>query len=459
MGLHSFLLPSLFSSFFIIAALSTLDFPLGAQVTIPIPSAFESGFKGRAFVLDARRAPPNFRVALSVEAISSGGGGGSSGYLCSLVVFLKETKVWTSDYAAKFLPAKSCVLKLTENGDLRLTDSVGKIGWRTLTSGRGVKELHLQKDTGNLILRDAENKTKWQSFDYPGSVLLRGQRLNTPARLTTFPTDFSVYYSLELQQGKLVTYLNWRDKKYSYWKFSPRGDRNISFAQLGWRGLKLFDRNSRKIAQILAGGSVRFLSLGSKGNLGLYYYSTARGKFEASFKALRFCDLPLSCGPCGVCSSSTNTCKYLQLSRMEKNNIGTSFCGDSASEVVMEEIKGVDTVLRPPFPKANLSLEECLGSCLEDCSCAAAFYMERECFLYKLVGGLREVENGSGFSYWVKIQKEKIRVHGVSSSLLTKILILGGVIDGVALFVIMWGLLYYFCKIHKKTDNSEPNNN
>lgn len=204
---------------------------------------------------------------------------------------------------------------------------------------------------------------------------------------------------------------------------------------------------------------MRFLSLGSKGNLGLYYYSTARGKFEASFKALRFCDLPLSCGPCGVCSSSTNTCKYLQLSRMENNNIGTSFCGDSASKVVMEEIKGVDSVLRPPFPKANLSLEECLGSCLEDCSCAAAFYMERECFLYELVGGLREVENGSRFSYWVKVQKEKTRVHGVSSSLLTKILILGGVIDGLALFLIMWGLLYYFCKIHKKTDNSEPNNN
>lgn len=138
MGLHSFLLTFLFYSFFIVAALSTLDFRLGAQVTIPIPSAFELGFKGRAFVLDARRAPPNFRVALSVEAIG-GGGGGSSGYLCSLVVFLKETKVWMSDYAAKFLPVRSCVLKLTENGDLRLTDSVGNIGWRTVTSARGVK--------------------------------------------------------------------------------------------------------------------------------------------------------------------------------------------------------------------------------------------------------------------------------------------------------------------------------
>lgn len=89
-------------------------------------------------MLDARRAPPNFRVALSVEAIGGGGSGGS-GYLCSLVVFLKETRVWTSDYAAKFLPARSCVLKLAENGDLLLTDSVGKIGWRSVTSGRGVK--------------------------------------------------------------------------------------------------------------------------------------------------------------------------------------------------------------------------------------------------------------------------------------------------------------------------------
>ncbi|XP_072998237.1 EP1-like glycoprotein 4 [Typha latifolia] len=450
-----------------LVVLCRLDFPLGGQVTIPIPSAYQPGFVGRAFVLDAAKEPPNFRVSLSVEAIGGG-------YACSLVVLMEDLKVWASDHYVKFFPEKKCVLGLMEDGDLRVMDWEGKIGWQTRTSRQGVKGLYLQKDTGNLILADAKNQTKWQTFDNPTDVLLWGQRLNVPACLTSSSTNSSASYSLEIQKDKVVAYLKWREENYSYWEFEPRSERKIAFAKLGSRGLKLFDNSSQKIAQILAVGSgaAQYFALGSEGNLGLYSFSNYKGKFKASYKALRFCDLPLPCGVYGICSS-TSTCRYLQLSSIQSNvtanlkqGIYNELCGVFGAEVVMVKLRGVVSVLRTPDTNVNVSQEECVESCLEDCSCAAVLYSdgsginsERECSHYGLVAGAREVEGLSGLGYWVKLPKGTARVQGISSSLLAKILIIGGAIDGVALCVILGGLLYYFLIIRKRAVNSSTDNN
>lgn len=116
---------------------SALSFPVGGRVTIPVPSAYQPGFVGRAFVLAAGNAPPDFRAALSVEAIAG------AGYSCSVVVLLGDVKVWASDHVAKFIPAGRCVLELTPDGDLQLMDRAGRIGWRSGTSGLGVKVISI----------------------------------------------------------------------------------------------------------------------------------------------------------------------------------------------------------------------------------------------------------------------------------------------------------------------------
>ncbi|RWV88204.1 hypothetical protein GW17_00049726 [Ensete ventricosum] len=269
--------------------------------------------------------------------------------------------------------------------------------------------------------------------------MLWGQRLDASSRLTSFPVNSSAFYSLEVHKDQLVAYLNWRGERYSYWALRPRAGRSIAYTRVGTTGLKVFDVNSWKIAQILAmkSGAVRFLALGSKGNLGLYYYSASHGRFQPSCRALEFCELPLPCGPYGICSS-TNTCAYLQLSGMEYS---TSFCGLASSEVEMVEVRRVVTVLRTSSSASNVSKEECLASCLEDCSCAAALHTNGHgvgtgewCSRYALVGGAREVEvKATESSYWIKVVKKGSARHETSSSLVTKVIIVGGVVDAVAL--------------------------
>ncbi|WOK95496.1 G-type lectin S-receptor-like serine/threonine-protein kinase SD2-5 [Canna indica] len=437
-----------------------LSFPVGGRVAIPLPSLYQPDFVGRAFLISANNdAPPQFRAGLSIEAVQGG-------YSCSIVVLLGDVKVWASDHVAKFFPAGSCVLELTPTGDLQLKDSSGRIGWRSGTLGLGVQSLHLKKNTGNLILIDGRNQTKWQSFDYPSNTMLWGQRLNSSSQLTLFPINSSSFYSFEIEQDKLAAYLNWRGNKYSYWELKPRAGKRIAFIRLGSKALKAFNNNSAKIAQISAmkPETVRFLALGRKGNLGLYYYSASQGRFEASHRALEFCDLPLPCGPYGICSS-TKSCSYLQVSGMEYR---ASFCGLSNSEVEMVELKRIVSVLRTSSPIANVSKEECLASCLEDCSCAAALYLnghgdgstEELCYQYGLVGGAREIEIGNLESnFWVKVAKKGSGHEEKSSDLLTKVLIVGGAVDVVALCVILGGFLYYFFKVRKRSVDSGTDNN
>lgn len=118
-------------------ALSSADFPLGGQATVQLPPApYQRGFAARAVVLDAQgHRQPAFAAAVSAEA-------GAGRCTCSLVVLLGGVKVWASDHLEKFVPAALCRLELTEDGQLRLTDGAGKVGWLSGTAGQGVKVMH-----------------------------------------------------------------------------------------------------------------------------------------------------------------------------------------------------------------------------------------------------------------------------------------------------------------------------
>ncbi|MCL7036580.1 hypothetical protein MKW94_026472 [Papaver nudicaule] len=84
--------------------------------------------------------------------------------------------------------------------------------------------------------------------------------------------------------------------------------RDIISVELGSTGLKLFDKNHRKFAQISSRkyNPTKFLALSETNeNLGVFHYSlqmrrfffNMKGYIKASFKALNeICDLPLACG-------------------------------------------------------------------------------------------------------------------------------------------------------------------
>ncbi|KAG0539963.1 hypothetical protein BDA96_03G367600 [Sorghum bicolor] len=410
-------------------ALSSADFPLGGQATVQLPPApCQPGFAARAVVLDTQgHRQPAFVAAVSAAEAGAGR------CTCSLVVLLGGVKVWASDHLEKFVPAALCRLELTEDGQLRLTDGAGKVGWLSGTAGQGVKALHLDRKTGNLILLDAQNCIRWQSLDDPTDTFLRGQQRRLPVHLiaptTKAAAASSVFYSLELDGDKVAAYINFGDTRYSYWELPSPANRTMASARLNGSGLRLLDLQGATVAQItppVKKPPVSFLALaGDDGNLVMYYYDTQHQKFRASYKALGFCELPLSCSIHEVCSSA-GKCKDFSdyadrpPARAAGNASSSSSnpCEGDGDKACMVHLRGVTTVLRTASPAlTNVTLRECVVECARNLSCNAALYVKDDaggvaaaaddhgvCSHYTLTAGAREVTDGSHlrYSYWVK---------------------------------------------------------
>ncbi|XP_030541904.1 PAN domain-containing protein At5g03700 [Rhodamnia argentea] len=435
------------------------DIRTGYRVTVAIPPAYVPGFVGRAYLMEAGGGggrSPSFKVALSAEA--SGGGN----YSCSLEVFLGDVKVWSSGHSSRFYVEDRCALELAADGDLRLKGPDERIGWRTGTSGQAVERLQIQ-GTGNLVLVDASDRIKWQSFNFPTDVMLWGQRLSGATRLTSYPANSTSFYSFEIERNRVALYLNHGRFKYSYWGFAPSLSRNITFVKLGTGGLDLFNYKYKKIARITAPRSEppRFLALDNRtGNMGLYYYSPIEAKFAVSFLALNAtCDLPMSCPPYGICTLSS-ACSCIRLTRKLDGagldcgeGISGGFCGGAGRPAMeMIELDGVDSVIKDGPKRVNLSKEECTSLCSGDCDCAAALYSSRlrECYLYGIVIGIKQVVRGSGLSYLVKVPKGSRGRRG-RSGLKKWVMVLVGVVDGLILVAVVGGLGYYLIRKRRKT--------
>lgn len=174
--------------------------------------------------------------------------------------------------------------------------------------------------------------------------MLWGQRLNVRTHLTSFPNNSTSFFSFEIQHDKLALNLNSDKVNYTYWEFKPLDNQNITFIKVGNKGVDIFGDLFTKIDQIPSGGfqPLQFMALGNEtGNLGLYYYSTEKGKFEASFLAINnTCDLPLACKPYGICTlSDVCSCiRFITRDGMDSNcSNGISsggYCGKNQVEMV-----------------------------------------------------------------------------------------------------------------------------
>ncbi|PIN01616.1 hypothetical protein CDL12_11613 [Handroanthus impetiginosus] len=428
--------------------LSDSDIHIGYQVTLAIPTEYTEGFLGRAFLMETPQTTPHFRAAISVEALDGK-------YSCSLDIFLGDVRVWSSGHLSRFYTTEKCVIELTQYGDLRLKGKKERVGWRSGTSGQGVKTLNLLR-TGNLVLVDALNLIKWQSFNFPTDVMLWGQRLSSQTRLTSFPFNSTLFYSLEIQNDKIGLYLNFGKWKYSYWEYKPLNKQNITFVQLTSNGLQIFN-GDHKFDEIRSTATepLRFLAVeNTTGNLKFYHYSQEKERFEASYQALNYtCDLPLACKPFGICTSS-GSCSCIRFEGFEpgcrKENI-EGICGKSEGEMV--ELKGVVSVLKSDLYKGNVGREECERFCLDDCSCLAAQYVEDEdeCFLYKIVRGIKKVESENGVRFMIKVPKGVNHGHNRNSGLKKWVIVVVVVADGLIIFLVFGGIGFYL--IRKRKEN------
>lgn len=210
---------------------------------------------------------------------------------------------------------------------------------------------------------------------------------------------------------------------------------------------------------------MRFLALGNEtGNLGLYSYSPKKQSFEASFQVLNSkCDFPLACKPYGICTFS-NACSCIRLATKEKHMVSNCSEGTSSSaqfcngtQVEMLELNGVNTVLRDASTRVIVSKTACANLCLDDCKCVAALYSSgngakifRECSIFRLVAGIKQVETGTGTSYMVKVPKGT-RYDHKETSVEKWVLIVVGVVDGLVIILVVGGLAYHL--IQKSRNN------
>lgn len=319
-----------------------------------------------------------------------------------------------------------------------------------------------------MVLVDELNLIKWQTFNFPTDIMLWGQRLNVETRLTAFFNNSTSFYSFEIQRDKIALYLNSGKWKYSYWEFKPSNNQNLSFIGLASKGLEIFNDQNQKIAKLQSERiePLRLLALGNQtGNLRLYYFSAAKGKFEASFQALNTkCDLPLACKPYGICTFSGECSCIRLITRGDKsdsdcsNGVSKGFCG--RNDVEMFELHGVSNVMKSSYEKVNISKEICANLCIGDCHCVAALFTNSKvCFLYgEVSGGVKQVQRGNETSsYMIKVLKGSGEGHGKSSGLKKWVLVVIGVADGLVIFVALGGLVYYLIWKRRK-DLSETVN-
>ncbi|RLM91460.1 putative receptor protein kinase ZmPK1 [Panicum miliaceum] len=456
------------------AARSSAGFPLGGRATVRLPPGpRQPRLAARAVVLDDARGErqPGFVAAVSAEAAGRAGA-----CTCSLVLLLGGVMVWASDHLEVFVARALCRLELTEDGQLRLTDGGGKVGWLSGTAGQGVKALHLDVRTGNLVLVDVQNRTRWQSSDDPTDKFLRGQHRTLSAYFVASMTSVtsSPFNSLELDGNKIAAYIHVGYTSYSYWELAPTANRRMASARLDGSGLKMLDAQGIMVAQVsppVKKPPLSFLALGGDGNLEMFYYDARHRRFRISYKALGLCELPLSCGVREVCSAAGKCKDFAAYADRPPARAGNAFCYGTGGEACMVHLRAVTTVLRttsPPPALANVTLRQCVARCASNASCNAALYVKGNpgvaaaadhgvCEHYTLTVGAREVTDGSRrrYSYWVKLHAAEAAAGGgddedvQDDSMLSKVLMICGAIDVACAVVFAVLIALYFRRLRR----------
>eukprot|EP01018_Ginkgo_biloba_P011522 Gb_37900 [translate_table: standard] len=131
---------------------------------------------------------------------------------------LERTVAWVAN-RERPLKNKSGVLRLTHDGNLVLFDAEGISVWSANGTKKASKAVVLE--SGNLVMMGAENasETVWESFDYPGDVLLPGMKLWTHRPMRSWKNSYDPApgrFSFHMDKStQLMLYWN---NSVQYWK-------------------------------------------------------------------------------------------------------------------------------------------------------------------------------------------------------------------------------------------------
>ena len=259
------------------------------------------------------------------------------------------------------------------------------------------------EDTGNLVLRNANNSVVWQSFDTPTDTLLPTQRLleNSSTAILTAWEDVSDWrdgnYSLRwsnasnLSLSYAIPYGRWYSPNnywvtsVSYWPttaFTSPFTYAVLQTNGDFRGINDVPGSYSNISIGAAdgGGTGKLyrLTLDIDGDLRMYSWSNGSPNWTIEWKAIDECSVKGYCGPYGICATGGScSCpdQFVWVDSADKR-LGcqriypAEYCG------VQNEYN--DTFLPPQsndWPSndisytANVNVSTCQQLCLANCSC------------------------------------------------------------------------------------------
>ncbi|MCO5557116.1 hypothetical protein L7F22_010672 [Adiantum nelumboides] len=343
------------------------------------------------------------------------------------------------------------MLKLGEQRDLQLLDSEGLLIW---SSGAiNVESIELL-ETGNLLLLGTpQNTIIWQSFNYPSNILLPGQTLTRGMRL------IAGNYFASMEPGGLVLYVKVLQTPLPYLVLnSTWGLSNIqAIAEPACHGLTLVytaDGSSLMMEMSLgsqgspcynasAGNIVsrfnqtvgtnlsgfQYLRLGDDGEFQTY----VNDKVDFSWfnqggdnEGRGYCNLPGHCGDFGICDPGgqcrcphilvNQTLDYLAATDYSVEEPEIDDCPQiqavncsTAIEASYKVLKLQDLDYFPhrymPSTGKPFSMETCVNSWMQNCSCLIAFYnsLSLGCHHYSTALSMQRITYGGDYLVFIKM--------------------------------------------------------
>ncbi|MFS7984621.1 putative protein kinase RLK-Pelle-DLSV family [Helianthus anomalus] len=311
-----------------------------------------------------------------------------------------KTVVWVANRNHPLPGASLLVLKIADQGNLRLFNNISMI-WssNTTTSGNATAKLW---DNGNLVVVDQQERVFWHSFDYPTDTLLPGMKIGrdyarkkqwylsswkssqdpAPGELT-WAINTVGYPELKLKLGDLVIHRRrpWRNQlRIGICHFPDLTlTYHVTINEHKVSGLYQI-QDTTTISRITLNSSVHQLQA-------WVWAEDGRGwVLVASHPGEDTCDKYNICNAYGICNSEKNqpSCTCLDKKLVPKNQTGWDIADWSAGcsrRTPLECKNGSENFTKYSNVKLpdtentwfnmSMTLEECKIKCLKNCSCMA----------------------------------------------------------------------------------------
>ncbi|TYG72607.1 hypothetical protein ES288_D04G035100v1 [Gossypium darwinii] len=322
----------------------------------------------------------------------------------------QRTVVWTANRDAPPVPSTASLV-LTTDGRLILQSLPRRDVYIVTNASQKIAAASVL-DTGNFVVFNSGEDIIWQSFQYPTTSILQGQRLSEGMELfsSVSETDQSTgIFRLKMQHdGNLVQYpVDTPDTApYSYWSsFTDGKGDNVSLNLDNDGHLYMLNSTGFNIKDLTTGGyddtnrTIYLIKIDSDGIFRLYSYRFDRN----GNRSVIWSSTSDKCAPKGLCGLNgycvdvdreancrclpgfapviegnfTAGCERSFSSDSCKNDDGKIQYTIQAAENTVWEDTGYSEV-------TSTTREECETACYEDCNCEAAMFNDGNCTKQRL---------------------------------------------------------------------------